>query len=313
MQVALTALSLYSSVVAPSASDPKAPAQLWVSSWEVMCTTATAFATEATRAHVSVRQRFVQTFATMHLEGKARISNAAYEGMLALLAALVAHPVAGGEMWPPTYVPPLQTALVACLPDFLPPQDSPRRWTMLLVWLCDQLQLPPDAPAPSGADGAASAAHEGDEGATGESDSSMIQAHAGPEEDAGEQDGGDAVPLDPAGEASVVAEEPVKKVLGLESEPMVRKLWIKTMADAAVGIVKAHMPWEVRGEALRRLAVALRGGIALRWAPAAADTSPLAAGVPQALVQAFVALVEHGLPGVHYTAGHAGAAATEVR
>lgn len=343
MQVALTALSLFSNVVAPSAIDTSAPDILWTSSWEVMCSIATAFATEATRAHVSVRQRFMQTLAAMHVEGRGHISDAAYEGLLSLLAALAAHPVAGGEMWPPTYIPPLQTTLAACLPDFLPPQDNTRRWAMLLEWLCGQLLIRPPRPhtpepveAPlelelpvetqagpdQGAEG--SAITEGEEEARAED--GEVNADDAPERagesaadaaveaavEAGppvEGTDGDASPPEPAKGVLMPVQ---REVLGLDSEELVRKLWAKTVAEAAVGIMKGHMPWEVRGQGLRLLAAAFRGGIALRWAASTEGDGKAGAAVPQAFVQSFVALVQHGLPGVHYTAEKAGAAATEV-
>lgn len=341
MQVALTALSLFSNVVAPSATDANAPAILWVSSWEVMCSIATAFATEDTRAHVSVRQRFMQTLAAMHVEGRGHVSDAAYEGLLSLLAALAANPVAGGEMWPPTYIPPLQTTLAACLPDFLPPPDNARRWTMLLEWLCGQLHIrPPPPPTPEPVEAAVDVEPPVDTQAGKAGSDQAVEGSPFAEGD-GESPAGDDKAnadgaTDSAGEGAVdaLAEAAVegtaggapppepprgvlrplqRKVLGLDSEELVRKLWAKTVAEAAVGIMKGHMPWEVRGEGLRVLAAAFRGGIALRWAAAVEGDGKAGAAVPQAFVQSFVVLVEQGLPGVHYTAEKAGAGATQVR
>ena len=145
VQVALTALSFFSTVVAPHATDAAVPDALWESSWAVMCATATAFSTKATRAHASVRQRFLQTLATMHAQGAARIDDADYEDLLARLTAVASTPVAGGEMWPPSYLAPLQTCLLGTLPEVAPLGDAlenTKRWEMLLEWLCRQMSVP---------------------------------------------------------------------------------------------------------------------------------------------------------------------------
>lgn len=145
VQVALTALSFFSTVVAPHASDPAVPDALWESSWAVMCATATAFSTQATLAHNSVRQRFLQTLSTMHAQGSARIADDDYADLLGRLTAIARNPVAGGEMWPPSYLAPVQTCLLGTLPEVAPVGDGSqnlKRWGMLLEWLCSQMSVP---------------------------------------------------------------------------------------------------------------------------------------------------------------------------
>ena len=145
MQVALTALAFFSTVVAPHATDPAVPDALWESSWAVMCATAAAFSNPQTRAHVSVRQRFLQTMCAMHAHGAARIADEDYADLLARLSAVSRTPVAGGEMWPPTYLAPMQTCMLATLSEVAPQGaggGSVKRWGLLMDWLCAQMHVP---------------------------------------------------------------------------------------------------------------------------------------------------------------------------
>jgi hypothetical protein len=66
---------------------------------------------------------------------------------LGRLTAMARTPVAGGEMWPPTYLAPLQTCLLGTLPEVAPVDDGSgsrnmERWGMLLEWLCAQMRVP---------------------------------------------------------------------------------------------------------------------------------------------------------------------------
>ena len=139
VQVATACTTFFSSVVAPHAAAPACPPFLWPSAWSVLFDCSRALAAHDTSCHASVRVRFVHTLAQMYGACRGRFDGAAYRKLLDVFAAFVDAPVSRTEAWPPYFIPAVQAAVLAALPNALPP-PSAADWPAVVDFLCAQLQ-----------------------------------------------------------------------------------------------------------------------------------------------------------------------------
>jgi hypothetical protein len=81
----------------------------------------------------------------MFSHARPKFTAPAYQDLLNIFSQLADNPVSSSETWPPYFIPPVQSAVLAALPTVLPP-PTPACWNIVLDFLCTQL-APPHLPA----------------------------------------------------------------------------------------------------------------------------------------------------------------------
>jgi hypothetical protein len=226
MQVAIASLAFFETVVAPQAESTSSPPFLWDAVWHALLDAATILADQNNVCHHSVRTRFIQTIAQMYAIARSRFSIEEYKTLLGKLADFVATPVCKGESWPPSFLPPVQCAVLSVLPSLFPP-PAKAGWDIVIDFLASQLRPLDSMAAESTITGGAVDAGSRN---TGKPGVTLARAELGSD----------------------------------TAEPRIRLLWIKELSEKVLELFKSHMPWEVRAGGFQKLVEAYQPGVCLQ-------------------------------------------------